>query len=342
MDIPRAETPTGPEPEAKPAPGPGPETAEVRAIVDHAIDRYIAARHEKVAAFVDANYSLLGSLRLHRKAFGFDLLRAPANVALAVPYLASQAAAAGLEAAGAERMAGRLRRQAFFFDTNVAGELTWRLHTDLLELPYEDGRRRSDHDALAAEILREGRVADAVETLDAALCRARGDGAIRARLQEKIDTYLLSRSAAAELAHNLMLAGAGATLFKQLTPGALSLGPVLAAAVAQQAAIASFPFGAAAGGVWYGLFTAAPSTALVAGTTGALLGVGAIVTAFAGVLTDPLQNAFGVHRRRLHRLIDALGAELKGGEQAFRVHDHYAARIFDLVDLARLAHQIVR
>jgi hypothetical protein len=39
-----------------------PTSAELRAIVDRAIDRYIAARHDKVAAFVDGNYSLLGSL----------------------------------------------------------------------------------------------------------------------------------------------------------------------------------------------------------------------------------------------------------------------------------------
>jgi hypothetical protein len=139
-----------------------------------------------------------------------------------------------------------------------------------------------------------------------------------------------------------MLAGAGATVFKQLTPGALSLGPVLAAAVAQKAAIASFPLGAAAGGLWYGLFSAAPSAVLVTGATGTLLGIGAIVTAFAGVLTDPVQRATGVHRRRLHRLIDALGVELKGGRQAFEVRDHYAARIFDLLDLARMAQQVAR
>ena len=69
-----------------------PTSAEMRATVDRAIDRYIAARHDKVAAFVDGNYSLIASLRLHRKAFGLDLLRAPANVALALPYVASQLA----------------------------------------------------------------------------------------------------------------------------------------------------------------------------------------------------------------------------------------------------------
>jgi hypothetical protein len=117
---------------------------------------------------------------------------------------------------------------------------------------------------------------------------------------------------------------------------------VLAGAVAQQAAIASFPLGAAAGSLWYGLFSATPSGVLVASITGGLIGLGAVVTAFAGVLTDPLQRALGVHRRRLHRLIDALGVELKGGRQAFQVRDHYAARILDLVDLARMAYQVGR
>jgi hypothetical protein len=67
-----------------------PTSAEARAVVDRAIDRYITARHDKVTGFVDANYSLIGSLRLHRKALGLDLLRAPANVALALPYLGSR------------------------------------------------------------------------------------------------------------------------------------------------------------------------------------------------------------------------------------------------------------
>jgi hypothetical protein len=39
-------------------------------------------------------------------------------------------------------------------------------------------------------------------------------------------------------------------------------------------------------------------------------------------------------------LINALGVELKGGRQSLSVRDHYAARILDLVDLARLAYQV--
>ena len=69
--------------------------AEVRAIVEHAIERYIAARHERVAAFVDRHFGLIGALRLHRHALGLDLLRAPANVLLVVPYLSMQLGGGG-------------------------------------------------------------------------------------------------------------------------------------------------------------------------------------------------------------------------------------------------------
>ena len=72
---------------------------------------------------------------------------------------------------------------------------------------------------------------------------------------------------------------------------------------------------------------------LVASITGGLIGLSAVVTAFAGGLTDPPQRAFGLRRR---------GVELKGGRQAFQVRDPYAARILDLVDLARMAIKLPR
>jgi hypothetical protein len=103
--------------------------------------------------------------------------------------------------------------------------------------------------------------------------------------------------------------------------------------VAQHFAIVSFPLGATLGSLWYGIFAARPSSSLVAGTTAGLMALGAVLTAFAGVISDPLQRALGVHQRRLHRLIDALALQLKGdSEAALKVRDHYAARVFDVVD----------
>jgi hypothetical protein len=311
------------------------DDAKARAIVAQAIDRYVAARHARVRAFVDRHFSLKGSLRLHRRAAGFDLLRAPANVVLVVPYLVLQLVSVGLDRIGATHAAGWLWCRKLFLDTDVARELTWLLHKELLELPYHDGVRSAERDGLAAEILADPEVAAEVGRLARLVREQRDVPDTRERLRAMLDTYGGARNAAADLVNNALLAGAGAALFQKLTPGALTLGPVLAATIAHQAALAGFPLGASLGGLWYGLFPIQPSLQLIVGTTGGLMLLAAITAAFAGVVSDPIQRRLGLHERRLHRLIDALGDELKGGETAFRVHDHYVARIFDLIDLAR-------
>jgi hypothetical protein len=151
-----------------------------------------------------------------------------------------------------------------------------------------------------------------------------------------LGAYADARSAAADLFNNALLAGTGAAVFQKLTPGTFTLGPVLAAAIAHQAAVASFPLGAAAGGLWYAWFPVQPSAGLLLGATGGLMLATAVTAGFAGVVSDPVLRALGLHERRLHRLIDALGRELEGdSEAAFQVRDHYVARIFDLLDLAR-------
>lgn len=309
--------------------------ADADAMVRRAIARYVAARHARVDAFVDANFSLLGALRLHRHALGRDLLRAPANVALVLPYLALQLAGAGLRRLGARRAARWLQSRKLFLDTEVARELTFRVHRDLLELPYADGTRQTETDALARTVLEDPWLAGSAAAL-AGLPERLNDPAVQARLRTMLATYAGARSAAADLFNNALLASTGAALFQKLTPGAFTLGPVLAGAIAQQAAVASFPLGAGLGSLWYAWFPVAPSAGLLLGATGGLMAATAVTAALAGTISDPIQRALGVHRARLHRLIDALGRELQGdSEAAFRVRDHYIARIFDLVDLAR-------
>jgi uncharacterized protein DUF6635 len=310
------------------------DDAAARAIVARAIERYVRARHARVQTFVDANYGLLGALRLHRQALGRDLLRAPANVALLPPYLAIRLAAALLKRLGARRAARWLAERRLFLETDVARELTFRLHRDLLELPYDDGRRRTGRDALAEAIFEDPDLAALLDRLGAEA----GGAEARERVGAMLETYAGARHAAADLFNNALLAGTGAALFQKLTPGTFSLAPVLATALAHQAAVASFPLGAGLGSLWYAWFPAEPSIGLVLGTTGGLMLLGAVTAGFSGVIGDPIQRALGLHGRRLHRLVDALGRELGGeSEVAFQVRDHYVARIFDVVDLGRAA-----
>jgi hypothetical protein len=314
------------------------DAAEAEAIVSRAIARYLAQRRARIPGFVDANFSLLGSLRLHREALGLDLVRAPANLALVPPFLVMQLGAAGLDGVGARRAARWLRGRKLFLTTDVARELTFRLHRDLLELPCEDGVRRTERDALAEAILADQRLALPLAAIEERLRQQREEPEAGERLQAMLETYAGARTAAADLFNNALLASTGAALFQKLTPGAFSLGPVLAGAIAHQAAVASFPLGAGLGGLWYAWFPAAPSAALLLGTTGGLMLLTAVTAGFAGVISDPVQRALGLHTRRLERLVDALGRELAGDSAvAFQVRDHYVARIFDLVDLGRAA-----
>ena len=123
----------------------------------------------------------------------------------------------------------------------------------------------------------------------------------------------------------------------------MTLGPALAAAAAQQAAIASFPLGSALGGLWYSAFPAAASPALVAGMTGGLMLGTAALSAFAGIVTDPLQRRLGLHRRRLDRLVHTIERNwLDGSDGAFLVRDHYVARLLGFLDLLASAWRLAR
>ena len=95
-------------------PAPALDDAEAEAIVARAIERYVAQRRGRVQGFVDANFGLLGALRLHRSALGLDLLRAPANVALVPPFLVVQLCAVALDRLGARHPAGWLRAASCF------------------------------------------------------------------------------------------------------------------------------------------------------------------------------------------------------------------------------------
>src|SRR3954452_5091888 len=110
----------------------------------------------------------------------------------------------------------------------------------------------------------------------------------RRQLEQGMAAYAGTRAAASEITTAILTVGAGVLSVQQLTPGMMSLGPVLAAVLAQQAAIASFPLGTTMGGLWYGLFPVTAAPALTFGITGGLMAGAAIFSAYAGILADPV------------------------------------------------------
>lgn len=308
-------------------------------LVDTAIARYCDARRAAVPDFVDRHFGFAGAWRLHRRALGWDMLRAPANLAMGLPAVGVKAAAATAQRFGARQTADWLNRRRMFLETDVGRELSWLLYTDLLQLPYHQPGRENARDALGETLMSDPRVIAAFRLPLLELTRHADDPAFRQRLEQALANYMGSRTAAADITTSIFAVGAGAVGVKGFTPGMLSLGPAVANLMAQKAALSSAPLGGLLGSLWYGSATASPL--LVAGVTGGLLGAGAVMAAFAGLVTDPVQRRLGLHQRRLVRLIDHLEATLRGkSDKAYEIRDLYVARLLDIADLVRAAHRL--
>ncbi len=305
----------------------------VDAIFDDAVRRYIAGRRERIPDFVTRNFALNGSLKLHRHAVGLDLVRAPYNVVAGAATVLRDAGAAGLRAAGARRTAQRLKRRNLFWETSVGRELEWRLYNDLLELPLDRGSRRTDRDRLIEEALSDPRMAAHFDRLLTVLGERAGDTAFREKVRTAMQGYLGSRAAAADITASLFATGAGFVAAHKFTPGAAALSGVVAGSIAHSTAVAGFWAGPWLGGLYYSLASAKVSPLLYAGVFAGMLAPLAVLTAFAGVVADPVQRALGLHERRLNKLLDAFEANLiEGAGAGFAARDHYVARLLDLVD----------
>jgi hypothetical protein len=312
------------------------------AAVEAGARRYFAERRRRIKPFIDAHFSLAGTLGLHRAALGWDIPKAPLNLSLSAPQLAMHVGAAIAGRLGAKQAQSFLKR-SILLETSVSRELEWLIYTELLELPIVQKKRQSGHDALSEAILGEPAVAEAVEGALREIGRHGEDPAFRERLRHAMGEYGITRNAAAEITTGLLNLGAGALTLNKLTPGAVSLGPALAAVLSQQAAVSAFPLGGWLGGVWYGLFPVAPTLGLVMTTTGGLMLASATFAAFAGVISDPIQRATGLHQRRLEKMVEALERQFfDPTAPGFAVHDHYVARLLDMFDLLGAAVRLTR
>lgn len=320
----------------------GPDPTLVQAAVQDVSRCYIAQRRERVHPFCSRYFSVSGAWQINRNALGHDLWKVPANILWAAPYLLSRGTATVFRRLGWQRASALLGSLPPGFATAVAREVEWLLYTELLELPVAQEGRTSGRDALLESIAGHEVIAGFVlgDLLELQQLANMPDA--RRRLEDFFAAYTTSRSAAADLTGSLLSLAAGAGVFKQLTPGALALGQAAAGALAQQLAISSFALGPTLGSFYYTLFPAAASSGLVVATVSGLMLAMGILTALTGVVTDPLQQALGLHERRLQRLLDVLENDLLGAGGTFQLRDAYVARVFDLIDVVKAAVQALK
>lgn len=250
--------------------------------------------------FVRRHYRWPGVLRLHRNALGWDLLRAPANVAVSPLFLLFRLLAllAGLV---------RLRRVARFF-----AALRPQFASDI--------GRALERDLMTEVILPRG------------LPDTPG-------LRRMVADHVAVRAAVSEIAAALILLCVGLMLFSAVTPGVISLAPVVTEHAAHAREVADFWLGETLGRAWYGVFPSERplwQTLLV----GVALSVAiSLATTFSGLVTDPIQARLGIHRRRLRRLLRRIDA---GAEQAGIEGEFVLARGADIVDLATMLIRFLR
>lgn len=215
----------------------------IQRAVDRGIRQYIQSRKAKVPDFVTQHFSVRGALKLHRKALGKDLYKAPLNVIWLLPLTLIKAGAFLLNEVSAASMARWLNRVPSGFETDVQKEVTWLIYTELLELPYRQDSKESTQDALLEAILADAQLANLIDTYLYEIQQKVGRQDFRRALKKNLQGYANSRSAAAELAGNIVALGTSYAAFHQAMPGALSVGAVTASAVAQQLANAQFWLG---------------------------------------------------------------------------------------------------
>ena len=314
------------------------ERKETDLAIDRAFTNYIRSRKAKVPGFSKKFFSWKGALKVNKRAFGSDLYKAPINILWAVPYIGTRASSSLLKKIGFTKIPANLERLPVGFETKVQKEINWAIFTELLELPYAQGVRKSSKDALFAEILNQPEISSLFSDDLIKIYRKSKNPKFRAALEENLVEYSKSRIAAADLAGNIITISAGATMFNKMTPGVLTTGGAVASAIAQQTAISNFVFGPTLGSLYYGLFPASASMGLVIASTGSIMAAVAVLTSFSGIVTDPIQYKLGLHQRRLLKFIESLDRELRGtGDSKFHIRDQYVARIFDLLDLIKNA-----
>jgi Family of unknown function (DUF6635) len=300
---------------------------------------YFDGRRALLDGFVVRHFTWPGTLRLHGAALGWDILRAPLNVALSPILVLARISAYLFRLTGWRRGADWLARRRILFRTSVARRVEVLIVTDLLDLPLDQEAAIRDPQALARAVLAAPQFREMIRT------RSTVDEAeaLGQRIACALGEYASSRSAAAEITTTLGVMVFGAVAFQALTPGMISMAPGVADAMAQTNAIATFPLGQTLGGMWHGVFAADASPWLVGTTMAGLVMIGSVFAAFAGVLADPVQSRLGIHRRRLGRLLDTLEVDFLGrGHRPFVAREHFYARVLDLWDAAASAFRLFR
>jgi len=313
-------------------------SAQWKAIVQNALSdgaiKYIQGCESRIAGFVREHYCFKGALKIHAQAIGWDIVRVPLNIIWSVAniLLALVGLLAGL--LRLRRLQAWIRRIPPGLETDMDRQISWLVVTELLQLPYQQGDRRSDKDALMEEIVRDPQLQELFNKKLDNFKGASKDAQFYNDLEEKLAEYGATRTGSADLASNAALLIGSKITLGQASLGSISAGTTVSATIANSVAASNFWLGSTMGSYYYAMFPVAVSARFLIAVTTAIAVLLAFISTFIGILTDPLQARLGLHQRRLRKLIASIGDDLLGKKGSkFALREKYVGRIFDLVDL---------
>jgi len=304
--------------------------AEIELALRSGIERYFADCRSRVPAFIDRHFHYPGAIATNRMALGWDMLRAPINLLWAPMYaLACLVKIPTRKRAGLRWLYGMADRVPAGFTTRVQQHISSLIQADLLNSGQPTGHLLEDYLAEALEEVYERHSSEPVD-------HQHFIKLIEPVIGDALRQYRVTRTASADITNSISCTVLGAFAFQKFTPGGIGLGVVLASMLAKTLAARDFILGETIGTWYYSVFPPEPSLATTASVMVAVMAALAAFAALSGVISDPVQAALGLHRRRLHKLLDHLERDVSLSTQSsFRPKDQYVARILDTFDMIR-------
>ncbi|MEO9522171.1 DUF6635 family protein [Marinobacter alexandrii] len=308
--------------------------AEIEQAIRSGIERYFADCRARVPSFIDRHFHYPGAIATNRMALGWDMLRAPINLLWAPVYaLACLVKILVRNRAGLGWLHSLADRVPAGFTTRVQEHISNLIQDELLNNGH--GKNLPEGNLLESyliEALEEVYARHSSEPVD----HQRFIKLIEPLVADALSQYRVTRTASADITNSISCTVLGAFAFQKFTPGGIGLGVVLASMLAKTMAARDFILGETIGSWYYSVFPPEPSLVTTVSVMVAVMAALAAFAALSGVISDPVQAAIGLHRRRLHKLLDHLERDVSLSTQSsFRPKDQYVARILDTFDMIR-------
>ena len=272
------------------------ETA-LRLRVENSIRAFIDQRRDHLDQFLEKQFGFAATLRVLLSTAGSDAIRHPLNFLLAIPFLFIGKISGWLDKFGFYEAAKLVQRLPTRIRTSFERTREQQILYELLAVSDQSG-----DNALVQQLERDG-LGDALNR--SPRLRACFEPEVISRvIASPLNDFSSTRLSILDLASSGLTIAVGYLLFGNLSLSPYDLGRRLADSKARSTASSRFFLGPRAGSLFYHLFPPHPTATQIATWSAAvILGLG-ILTTVINVLSDPLQQWLGIHRRHLNKFLD--------------------------------------